>query len=330
MNVLVTGASGWIGQALVRHLRAQGYAVRGAVRQRPLPDADHVQVGDIDELTDWRAALSGCEVVVHTAARVHDMHSHGMQGLSDFMHVNVYGTENLVRQAAIAGVKRFVFLSSIKAMGEQGLFQAQDACHPRDAYGLSKLRAEHGVQRITQMLGSRELGPMEWVVLRLPLVYGSGVKANFARLMHWVSKAWPLPLADVRNTRSMIGLPNLLDLITVCLGHPGAAQQVFLPSDGEPVSTPELIRAMALSFKQEARLWAFPPWGLRLLGALLGKKEEMNRLIGSLTVNDPGLWSQLGWRPPWRLAQVLDAMVAESHTSANMARPALDQDPIKT
>lgn len=307
----MTGASGFVGQALCAELLRHGYCVRGAVRQVEGRTAlqevgESVAVGAINAATDWTAALDGCEVVVHLAARVHVMDDKAVDPLAEFRETNTEGTLNLVRQAVRAGVKRFIFISSIKVNGEgrDAAYLETDTPAPADAYAISKWEAEQGLQRIAADTG------LEVVILRPPLVYGPGVKANFLRLMQLVQKGWPLPLGAIRNRRSLLYLGNFVDAIRLCVEHPAAAGQTFLLDDGEPVSTPVLIRAVAQAMGRPARLLGMPASVLEFGGALLGKRAAVARLTGSLWVDSSLIRSRLGWTPPYALRQGLNATVA--------------------
>jgi nucleoside-diphosphate-sugar epimerase len=307
--ILVTGASGFVGQALCAELLRHGYFVRGAVRQvegRAALQGEPVVVGAINAATDWTAALDGCDVVVHLAARVHVMDDKSVGPLAEFRETNTEGTLNLVRQAADAGVKRFVFISSIKVNGEgrDAAYLETDTPAPADAYAISKWEAEQGLQRIAANAG------LEVVVLRPPLVYGPGVKANFLRLMQLVQKGWPLPLGAISNRRSLLYLGNFVDAIRLCVEHPDAAGQTFLLDDGEPVSTPVLIRAVAQAVGRPARLFAVSVRLLELAGALLGKRAAVDRLTGSLWVDSSPIRVRLGWTPPFSMTEGLAATVA--------------------
>jgi len=302
MRVLVTGSNGMVGAALAAHLRASGCDVLGSVRRTPEPG--EIRVGDLDAATDWSLALRGREVVVHAAARVHQMAEGGMAGMAEYRRVNVEGALNLARQAAAVGVRRFVFISSVKAMGEGGFLKSGDDCRPVDAYGISKREAESA---LLQFAGE---AAMELVILRLPLVYGRGVGANFLRLLRLVEKGVPLPFALVDNARSLIGLRNLVDVIELCMRHPAAAGGVFLPSDGKPVSTANLVRCMARAFGTSSRLLPVPVAPMRLAAALLGKRALADRLFGSLAVDSTSLTDRLGWHPPFDFQNEIDHTVA--------------------
>ncbi|MCA3176064.1 MAG: SDR family oxidoreductase [Burkholderiales bacterium] len=300
MRVLVTGASGFVGPAVLKHLADQGHEVRGAYRHGVPPSptgADGILVGDLGDAQDWRAALAGVSAVVHTAARVHVMNDKSSDPLAEFRRVNLEGTVALARQAAIAGVRRFVFLSSVKVNGEftevGKSFTVDDAPAPEDPYGVSKHEAEQLLRQIAAETG------MEVVIIRPPLVYGPGVKANFAAMMRWLARGVPLPLAAVTdNRRSLVALDNLVDLIVTCLHHPAAANQTFLVSDGEDLSTAQLLKRMGAAMGQPARLFYLPPVVLKLGAALLNKPGIYQRLCGSLQLDIAKTRQLLGWSPP--------------------------------
>lgn len=301
-RVCVTGAQGFIGSALCCALVRQGWVMVPAVRRaRGLPG--EVAVGDIGPRTDWHATLAGCDAVVHLAARAHVMREARREPLAAFQEVNTAGTLHLARQAAEAGVRRFVYLSSVKVLGEgrEAPYTLADAAAPAEPYALSKWEAEQGLLALGRNTG------MEIVVLRPPLVYGPGVKANFLSLMRAVARGWPLPLGAVRNRRSLLYLGNLVSAIEACLIHPAAAGQTFLVSDGEDVSTPELIRRLGMALGRPARLWPVPPPLLRLVATLLGRGAQAGRLLGSLAVDGSALRAVLGWTPPHTLDEGLRA-----------------------
>jgi nucleoside-diphosphate-sugar epimerase len=265
-----------------------------------------VTTGDISAQTDWKQALVGVDVLVHLAARVHVMRDAAADPLAEFRRVNVQGTLNLAWQAAAAGVKRFVFLSSVKVNGEatsaphpsprpegaRERFREDDEPAPQDPYGISKMEAEAGLRDLAAQTG------MEVVIIRPPLVYGPGVKANFAALMRAVQRGWPLPLGAVHNQRSLVALDNLVDFIVTCLSHPQAANQTFLVSDGHDLSTTELVRGLAHAAGVSARLLPVPVWALQAGAALLGKGDAVQRLCGNLQVDISKARSLLGWLPP--------------------------------
>lgn len=300
MKLLLTGATGFVGQRLVSALQAlPAHALHCALRQAgpaPLGAQNTVVVGDISPHTDWTAALANIDVVIHLAARVHVMRDDARNPLACFLRTNTEATLQLARQAAQAGVQRLVFLSSVKVNGERTppgrAFAAHDPAGPEDAYGISKHRAELGLHGIAAATG------MEVVVIRPPLVYGPGVKANFAALVRAVERGLPLPLACIDNRRSLVALDNLVDLIVTCLDHPGAAGQTFLVSDGEDLSTAELVRRLGHAQQRPARLLPVPAWALKGAAALLGKAAMAQRLCDNLQVDIGATRERLGWAPP--------------------------------
>ncbi|MHB1215037.1 MAG: UDP-glucose 4-epimerase family protein [Thiobacillus sp.] len=307
MKALVTGATGFVGTALCARLAANGLEVVPAVRGKSGLPHERV-VGNLDASTDWAAALTGCNVVIHLAARVHVMDDTAQDPLALYRATNTETTLNLARQAAQAGVKRFVFISTIKVNGEgrDAPYRETDIPAPEDAYAISKWEAEQGLWQIAQDTG------LEVVILRPPLVYGPGVKANFLRLLRTVERGWPLPLGAIRNRRSLLYLGNFVDAIRLCIEHPDAAGQTFLVDDGQPVSTPDLIRAMARAMGRPAHLLAVPVGMLELAGTLLGKRAAVARLTGSLFVDGLFLRTRLGWTPPYSLEAGLAATVASA------------------
>ncbi len=298
MKVLVTGASGFVGKSLCTELARRGDAVRAAIRSGHFEpgNPDVAMVGAIDGETDWSAALSDQDAVVHLAARVHVMKDAAAAPLMAFRQINVQASLNLARQAAAAGVKRFVFVSSVKVNGECTLpgqaFAESDLPAPQDAYGLSKHEAEQGLRQLAAGTG------MELVIVRPPLVYGPGVKANFASLMRVVQRGWPLPLGAVHNRRSLVALDNLVDFIAACVAHRQAANQTFLVSDGHDLSTPDLVRGLARAAGVTARLIPVPVWVLQTGATLVGQGESIQRLMGNLQVDISKARALLGWMPP--------------------------------
>jgi nucleoside-diphosphate-sugar epimerase len=255
-----------------------------------------IVTGELNPSTDWSIAIKGVTVVVHSAARVHVMHDTEADPLTAFRAVNLDGTLNLARQAAAAGVKRFVFISSVKVNGEGTppgrAFTEANAPNPQDAYGQSKHEAEIGLRHLSAATG------MEVVIIRPPLVYGPGVKANFAALMRAVQRGWLLPLSAVHNQRSLVALDNLVDFIVTCITHPQAANQTFLVSDGQDLSTTELVRGMAQAAGVPARLLPVPVWALQAGASLLGKGDAVQRLCGNLQIDISKAQNLLGWVPP--------------------------------
>ncbi|WP_421911066.1 UDP-glucose 4-epimerase family protein [Marinobacter sp.] len=297
-GILVTGATGFVGGPLITRLAAEpGFEVWGAARaKRGDSPFAFIAVGEIDGDTDWSEALQGQRVVVHAAARAHIMDDSAADPLTEFRRVNVGGTLNLARQAAEAGIRRFVFISSIKVNGEQTVsgkcFTASDTPAPEDPYGTSKLEAEQGLQQIAQETG------MEVVIIRPPLIYGPGVKGNFSSMNKLVSTGFPLPLGAIHNKRSLIALDNLVDLIVTCIDHPSAANQVFLAGDGEDLSTSELLRRVGIAMGKPARLLPVPAALLQFGATVLGKKAMAQRLLGSLQVDISKTRHMLDWEPP--------------------------------
>jgi len=290
--ILVTGATGFVGRALCAELAARGLPAR-PVSRRPAPGCS--AIGDIGPDTDWTQALQGVTHVVHLAARVHVMDDRAADPLAEFRRANVAATLRLARQAAAAGVRRLVFVSSVKVNGEETQpgqpFTADDVPRPQDPYGVSKLEAEQGLLEL-----ARETG-MEVAIVRPPLVYGPGVGANFRSMLRWVQRGVPLPLGGVHNRRTLVALDNLADLVILCLDHPAAANQVFLAGDGEDLSTPELLRRVAKALGTRVRLLPVPPLLLRSAAALVGKGGVARRLCGSLQLDTAKTRQLLGWTP---------------------------------
>jgi UDP-glucose 4-epimerase len=308
MKVLVTGATGFIGTTLVKRMIADDRLdVRTALRRLPEASTTHVeevQVGDIHGATNWQAALAGVESVVHLAARVHIMQDSSHDPLEEFRRVNVDGTLNLARQAAASGSVRFVYLSSIKVNGEEGSYVETDPPRPEDAYGTSKYEAEIGLRSIAEQTG------MGVVIIRTPIVYGPGVKANFQRLMRSIARGTPLPLGRVDNRRSMAGVDNLADFIVTCLLHPAAANETFFVSDGEDLSTSELVRRLARAMGRRPRLVPVPPPLIMMAATLVGKRAVAHRLLASLQVDTSKARRVLGWTPPISVDEGLRRTVA--------------------
>lgn len=301
--IAVTGASGFVGRALCQALADQGVPFRALVRS---PDTHLPQarvIGDIGADTDWAAALQGVSCIVHCAARVHVMQDTEADPLAAFRRVNVEGTRHLAHSAAQAGVRRLVFLSSLKVLGEQtapGLrFNSLTPPAPEDAYGRSKWEAEQALWAVSK------LTDLEVVVVRPPLVHGPGVKANFLRLMQAVARGLPLPFGQVHNQRSLLALGNLTDLLQLCTRHPDAPGQTFLASDDQDVSTPDLVRELAAAMGRQPRLLPVPVSWLRWAGRLTGRLHQIERLIGSLQVDIGHTREVLDWSPRLTLQQGL-------------------------
>lgn len=305
-TVLVTGASGFVGAALVERLAsAEGCQVLALVRCEGviLPDnAMPVRVSS-DYLTTGALALEGVDVLVHCAARVHVMSDASTDPLTEYRKINVDGTLRLAEQAAHAGVKRFIFISSIKVNGEGtqlgAPYTADDVPAPCDPYGVSKKEAEEQLKILAAKTG------MDLVIIRPVLVYGPGVKANFHSMMNWLNKGIVLPLGAIRNQRSLVALDNLIDLVMTCLDHPAAANQIFLVSDGDDMSTTDLLVRMGIALGKPARLIRVPATLLQLGAALIGRKGIGQRLCGSLQVDITKTRQLLGWTPPSTVASAL-------------------------
>jgi len=334
-RILITGANGFVGRALCLELARRGYLVRGAVRKlshSAVLSCETTIVGDIGGKTDWEDSLTEVDAIVHLAARVHVMRDMVADPLSEFCKVNVAGTERLARMAG--GVKRFVFVSSIKVNGEctsypyipkrgptcrssyftspgfsksskdteqwKEVFSESDLPDPQDPYAVSKEKAEAILHRISQETG------MNVVIIRPPLIYGPEVGANFLKLLRFVKNGIPLPLASIQNKRSLVYLGNLVDAIITCLEHPAAGGKTYFVSDGEDVSTPELIRRIATALRRSARLVSINPDLLRLAGYLTGRPAEVHRLLHSLVIDSSKIRQELDWTPPYSMNQGLE------------------------
>jgi nucleoside-diphosphate-sugar epimerase len=311
LRILVTGASGFIGRAVLERLRGAGsYDLRGTIRRADgarVASVDYARVGDLDRETDWSQALAGCDAVIHTAARVHIMRDTSLDPLAEFRRVNVDGTLNLARQAIAKGVRRFVFVSSIKVNGEETAvgrpFNPGDIPSPSDNYGRSKLEAEEGLRALLEQAGG------EWVIVRPTLVYGPGVRGNFLSMLHWLRRGVPLPLAAVRNCRSLTALDNLAALLECCAVHPAARNEVFLAADGEDLSTPELLRRLARLMGRPAPLFSVSPAVLLAVAAMAGRRDWMRRLLGNLQADPSKARERLGWSPPLTVDEGLERTV---------------------
>ena len=304
-TILVTGANGFVGKPLCRALLEQGQAVRAAVRgaNRQVENCETVAVGELNGQTDWTNALPGIKVVIHLAARVHVMNDTSTDALAEFRRVNVEGTLHLARQAVEAGVQRFIFISSIKVNGEGTLlghpYTTDDLLAPVDPYGISKREAEDALRQLAFDTG------LEVVIIRPPLIYGSGVKANFLSMIRLLDKGIPLPLGAIDNQRSLVALDNLIDLIITCIHHPAAANQTFLVSDGEDLSTPQLLQRSAAALGKKARLLPVPVFLLAWGAPLIGKQAMAQRLCGSLQIDISKTCTLLDWKPPVKVDEAL-------------------------
>ena len=314
-RALVTGATGFVGSALCVRLRELGYDVRCSIRN-PSSATKHatfdtIATGELGPNTDWTRALSGIDVVFHLAARTHVLRDTSLDPLAEFRRINAEGTHSLARAALRAGVRRVVFLSSIKVTGERTdrfPFTEDTPLHPEDGYGASKREAEqalHAVARDTDL---------ETVILRPPLVYGPGVKGNLLRLTHWIAGGVPLPFASISNRRSLVYVGNLVDAIIAASKSPTAAGNAYLVSDNDDVSTPDLIQSIATALQMRPRLFPCPPALLMAGATILGKREEMRRLTGSLQIDSSKIRNDLPWNPRFQMTQGL-ALTAQWYYS---------------
>jgi nucleoside-diphosphate-sugar epimerase len=309
--MLVTGASGFVGRAVCRRALSLGFRVRGSHRSPSSAGlvparVEKLQIPSIDRKTDWSRALAGVSVVVHLAGRVHVTRDIDEDSLATYREVNTVGTERLARMAVAVGVRRFVYVSTIKVNGEQTLtapFTESDAPRPADAYAVSKWESEQNLRRIEAETG------LEVVILRPPLVYGEGVGANFCRLIRLVERRIPLPLMAVANRRSLIYVKNLADAVVTTATHPIAASRTYLVSDGEDVSTAELIRHIANAMELPVKMFPCPLSLLRIAGKLVGKSEEMHRLLSSLALDSTKIRCETGWRPLYSMSTGLKETV---------------------
>ena len=310
-EILITGATGFLGAALVRQLIDDvRYSPVATVRRKSsnlVSGLRPILVGDLGASTNWSSALSDVEVVIHTAARVHVMNDSANDPLTEYHKVNLEGTLNLARQAVQTGVKRFIFISSIKVNGEKTVlgkpFTADDVPNPVDPYGVSKAETEQALLELAASTG------LEVVIIRPVLIYGPGVKANFGRLMQWVDRGVPLPLGLIRNKRSLVALDNLVDLIITCVEHPRAVNQVLLISDDEDLSTTELLQRVGEAFSKPARLIPIPAALISFIAKLMGKRDLSQRLLGSLQVDISKTRELLGWVPPVSVDEALQKTV---------------------
>lgn len=311
-KICVTGAKGFIGMSLCKALCTLDRSIRGFVRNLDpnmnTSEIEYVSVGDISTKINWKDHIKGFDCIVHCAGRAHKVSKN--KNFDDFHLANTESTRQLAEQAAEAGVKRLVFLSTVKVIGEntgkfgsREIFTNNDMPNPQDAYAISKLKAEEVLWKVSAKTG------LEVVIVRLPLVYGKDVKGNLARLIKLVKSGIPLPLSMIKNQRSMIGIDNLVDLIICCTEHPNAAGKTFLVSDGEDLSTSELINLIASSMGQKARLFPFPLFLLKFLATIFGRKKEINSLVGSLKIDSNHTKEILNWKPPFSVEEGIRKMI---------------------
>ncbi|TKB09919.1 SDR family oxidoreductase [Desulforhopalus sp. IMCC35007] len=306
-RILVTGANGFVGRWLTKKLLQRNYFVRNAVRRQALADISSdeeiIIIDNIDHTTKWERALACVDCVVHLAARVHVMNEKSEDQLSNYHTINVNGTVNLAKQAAECGVRRFVYISSIKVNGENTIaglkFVPDDDPCPVGAYAVSKYETELALLAISSKTS------MEVVIIRPPLVYGPGVKANFKNLMNWLDKGIPLPFGSIYNKRSFVYVENLVDLIIVCIDHPKAKNEIFLAGDGASISTTELLVILGQALERPARLVRVPHGLLEIAAALLGKRSLAHRILGSLQVDISKTVDLLDWAPAYTLNEGL-------------------------
>lgn len=303
-RVLVTGATGFVGSALTARLAQHDGFAPVAVTRRPFAFPDGVETIQVRDLSELAPKLSGIDTIVHCAARVHVMREEAVDPLAAFRKDNVEATLRLAVDAARAGVRRFVFLSSIKASGEETFaepFTEQTEPQPETPYGQSKLEAEKGLRAIASRTS------LEVVRIRPPLVYAAHAGGNFARLLRWLCRGLPLPLGSVDNSRSYVALENLVDAIVRCIDHPKAANELFLVSDGEDLSTPDMLCAITEGMDKEAVLLPFPAPLIRIAAAMLGQKDAARQVCGSLAVDSRKVRETLAWRPPLKAREALRA-----------------------
>jgi nucleoside-diphosphate-sugar epimerase len=307
-TLLITGATGFVGSHCLDALQTDDHSLRAAVRSYPVnprSKVEFVPVGDIGPSTDWRSVLEGVDVVLHLAARAHILNDTASDPEAEFQRVNTQGTIRLVEQSIQAGVKRFVFVSSIGAMASSShtLLKEDSPCCPDTPYGRSKLQAEQ------QLVHMATAAKMEWTIIRPPLVYGPANPGNMERLIQLVFKGVPIPLGSVHNRRSLIYVRNLVDAIRLCLFHPAAANQLFLVSDNQDVSTPDLIRAIAAAMDRSTIILPIPLSILTSISRLIGKQDLFEKLTGSLALETQKITRLINWKPPYTFEEGINKTI---------------------
>lgn len=304
-KLLITGANGFIGKSLLLEQRIkENFVVTGTTRKTRLtPPTNTIQTGDLDNKFHWKSTLQNIDVVIHTAAQIPTSITISREMASDLKEINVEGTLSLARQAAESGVKRLIFLSSIKVNGENTArsqrYTANQEGYPSTPYGISKQEAEDGLHNICSETG------LEIVIIRPPLVYGRGVKGNFASFINLTQKGIPLPLGCTQNKRSLVGIDNLVDFIITCIDHPNAKNETFLVSDGKDISTTQMLKEIAIAYGRTSRLLPVPTPMLRLGAKLIGKNDQASKLLDSLQVDIKKNKELLNWTPPYSMSEQL-------------------------
>ena len=315
MMKCVTGSTGFLGAALSRRLLKENYKILAITRKHKVQynnfheNLKIVETGDNNLGFNWYQVLNKVDCLIHCAAKTHEANKikKSADKLSIYRKINVDLTRNLAEQAASIGVKRFIFLSSIKVNGERTVgissFKHNDICNPEDAYGISKWEAEQALLEVSKQTG------LEVIIIRAPLIYGEGVKANFLRLLDLVYNTIPLPFANINNLRSFVGLDNLIDLIIRCIDHPKAPGEIFLVSDGEDISTPNLIKKLSQIMNKSTRLFSMPVSLMKVVSSLIDKSSEIDKLIGSLRIDNSHAHEILKWSPPYSLNEGLEKTI---------------------
>jgi len=311
-KLLVTGAAGFVGSELINYLAVRNFEVVAASRRKPQDcpsNVNFVEIGDLKTNINWIKALRGVYAVIHTAARVHVSEENSLDSLNEFRKINVDATLKLARQSIEAGVKRFVFISSIKVNGEKTLlnkvFTEDSPPNPSDSYSISKYEAEEGLKMIAKETG------LEVVIVRPVFIYGRKAKGNFQEIIYWMQKPFPLPFGSINNSRSIISIDNLVDFLAICSTHPAAANQIFIVSDGEDVSTSELLKSISFLMNSRVKLISVPPLLIKFLASLFGKQKIAQRLCDNLKVDISKAKNLLRWTPNISLRNGLRKALAD-------------------